>query len=756
MDKQRYVGNPDIKNVDGFDKVTGRARYIGDMKFPGMLYAKVLRSSIPHARIKKLDIKPALAVPGVCAAITYADFKDNGNFGWPVRDAFILAYHKARYVGDPIAVIAAENLEAAQAGVEAVVLELEPLPVLTSPKLALDPSSPIIPEYPPLMKANLCAEHIVRYGNPQSLFANCALTFQAEYDMPHQEHAYMETEGAIAIPEVDGSVTVYANNQSPFINREYIASVLDLPIRSVRVIQPFVGGSFGGKDDTVYQTSAQVARLALITGRPVRLIFTRSESIIASYKRQAMQVNISVCADALGNLQGAEINLLADSGAYASMTPMSSWRATMHAAGAYRYKAVHVNTQAVYTNNGYSGAFRGFGNTLATAAIEIAIDECAEQWGFDPLAFRLQNCLRNDDRTMTGDLLAIEVGLPACLEWVRDASDWHKKRGIYAHQEDGSRYRNGIGVASYFHGSALGAEGKDAATSTIAIENDGSFTITSGLTDYGQGSRTVFSVIAAEIMGIELDRIHILRPDTHTAIDSGPTVASRASIVGGNSIRVAAQKIKQTLQYAAANLIGCMPQQLIQNGEAFIGPDENPVSLDSVIKHAREMGVQLSAEGYWQVPEIEWDFEKGTGKPYFSYVFGAQVAEVQVDLHTGKIQVTAIWAAHDAGTILYPSGAMGQMYGGIAQGIGLALTEDFPFINGIPQNVDLAHYRLPRSTDVPDIHATFIQTHHRDGPFGAKNLAEPVMIGTAPAIANAVYHASGIRVRKLPIRLPKK
>lgn len=751
MAELKHIGKQETQNVDGLARAMGEARYVGDIHIPGMLHAKVLRSPLPHARIIRLDVTPALAVPGVRAAITHADFVGHGNFGWPIKDAYALAYERVRYVGEAVAAVAAETEAAARAGIAAIILELEPLPVVDDMHRALAPDAPLIPQTSPTGQGNLCAVSILRNGDPDPILATCPIILDAHYHTPHQEHAYLETEGALAIPEPDGGLTLYANNQSPFINRDIVADLTGLPPERVRVIQPPIGGTFGGKDDVLYQTSAQVAKLALLTGRPVRLIFERTESMLASYKRQAMDIHLRLGADAQGYLQAARAEILADSGAYASMTPMASWRATMHAAGAYRYRAVHVDTQVVYTNNGYAGAFRGFGNAAATAAVEIAIDELAHQLERDPLDFRLQNCLRTGDRTMTGDTVEHEVGLTACLEWVRERADWDRKRAAYAAQPPDAPLRRGIGVAAYFHGSGLGGEGLDFAVSTISIEPDYSITLTSGLTDFGQGSRTVFTLVAAETLGVAPARIHILRPDTHTARDSGPTVASRSSIIGGNAVALAAQKLLHWLNLAAADALHCAPEQLLRDGEAFIGPSEEPLPFEKVVDHARAMGLQLSAEARWQMPEIHWNFKTGTGKPYFGYVFGAQIAEVEVNLKTGKVRVTGIWAAHDGGRILYPRGAMGQLYGGIVQGIGLALMEDYRFVNAIPQNTNLTTYRIPRATDVPDIEGTFIQTRDGLGPFGAKNLAEPVMIGTAPAIVNAVFHATGIRIRRLPI-----
>jgi CO/xanthine dehydrogenase Mo-binding subunit len=747
----QHVGNPDAQQVDGLEKVLGTARYVGDLRLPGMLYACLLSSPLPHARIARLDVAPALAIPGVTAAITSADFIEHGYFGWPVKDAFILAYQKVRYVGDPIAVVAAESEEIAEAGVAAILLELEPLPVVSDPGLALVEGAPLVPLQAPLGEGNLCARHIVRNGQPEPLLAECAHLLEQTYQFAHQEHACIETEGVLAIPEPGGGVTIFANNQSPHINQENAAAVLGLPPEAVRIIQPPVGGSFGGKDDHVYQFTAQAARLALITGRPVRLVLDRAQSFLVSYKREAASIRLRIGMDAHGALRAAEGHLLCDSGAYASMTPLSTWRACMHLVGAYRYAAAVVEGQAAYTNNGYSGAFRGFGNTHAAAASELAIDELAGMIAMDPLEFRLKNCLRTGDRAFTGNRLEHTVGLEACLRWVQERSGWIAKRAEYTASNRTSAVACGLGVACYFHGSGLGGEGLDYARSTIKIERDHSITLQSGLTDYGQGSRTVFTLIAAEALGVSPSRIHMLRPDTQTAPETGPTVASRASIVGGNVTRSAAEKLNHLLRLAAAQAMDCQVDQVVRDGELFVGPKEEPLSLDEVIEHAFRLGLQLSAQGYWQLPRIHWDFEAGSGIPYFTYSYGAQVAEVEVARATGKVKVTRVWAAHDGGVIVFPQGARGQLIGGVAQGLGFALTEGFDFVGGYPQKRNLKEYHIPTSLDMPEVECTFIETPFPAGPYGAKNLAEPVMLATAPAIANAVFHAVGVRCRRLPI-----
>jgi len=762
MSELKYIGKP-ARRVDALEKVTGKAKYIADYRLPGMLYARCLRSELPHARIARLDVSPALAVPGVRAVITSDDFFEHGIFGFPVKDEYMLAYQKVRYVGEAIAAVAADTPEAALAGVQAIICELEPLPGVFDPEHALDPDAPQVgPDRPDGKHPNFLDTMIVRKGDPLAELAQCPVTIDQHYSVSPQEHAYIEPEGALAVPTREGGVVVYAPNQSPFVNHGNLAMVLDLPHNLVRVVQPQVGGSFGGKDDLIYQTSAQVAKLALVTGKPVRMTFSREESIIASYKRDSMRMHIRLGADRDGTLRACKFEGLMDSGAYASESSFTAWRASIHAMGAYKYNACDVDITCVYTNNGYYGAFRGFGNTEVCVAIEQAIDEMADAVGMDPMDFRLKNCLHVGDETAHGQLLTESVGLVNCIEAVRRDSDWDRKRAEYSriNREGGHRgtaptVRRGIGMAALYHGTSLGAEGLDYAGTTISVEQDYSIDLTSGLTDYGTGSRTVFTLIAAEELGVKPERIHMQRPDTDTAIESGPTVASRATMLGGNATRMAAGNLRQTLDYAAASLLGCELHELIRADESYVGPNEEPVSWERVVDHAREMGLMLSAHGKWTAPEIHWDHDKGRGTPYMAYHFGAQVAEVEVDLRTGSVQLVGFWAAHDIGKVIFPQGAYGQLYGGIAQGLGYALMEQITYADGYPQETNFESYLIPTAVDVPEIQGQFVEAPFSKGPYGAKNIAEPSMVPTAPAILNAIAHATGRRVRDLPANLER-
>ena len=426
--------------------------------------------------------------------------------------------------------------------------------------------------------------------------------------------------------------------------------------------------------------------------------------------------------------------------------------------GPYRYEACHVDTAVAYTNNGYAGAFRGFGNAEVCAGIEQAVDDLACRLGIDPLEFRLRNCLRPGDVTPHGQRLGDDVALAECLEEVRRLSDWERKWQAYAAgaiapgmEGRGDGLRRGIGVAAVFHGMSLGAEGADFAVASIGVDDDGQgITLTSGLTDYGTGSRTVYTLIAAETLGLRPERIHMPRPDTDISIASGPTVASRATVLGGNATIAAAMRLDSLLTRAAADLLGCHEAQVLREGERYIGPAEEPATFEQVAAHARQLGLQLSARGRWDAPENHWSFESGQGKPYFAYHFGAQVAEVTVDPGTGKVTVCGLWAAHNTGKVIFPQGAYGQLYGGMTQGLGYALMERVDYDQGYMQAVNFDEYLIPTSLDVPEIGASFVERPFAAGPYGAKNIGEPGMVPTAPAILNAIFQATGRRIHDLP------
>ena len=508
----------------------------------------------------------------------------------------------------------------------------------------------------------------MRQADPLAEIEQCAVKLDQRYSVGPQEHAYIEPEGALAVPTREGGVLVYAPNQSPFVNFGVLAMVLDLPHNLVRVIQPPVGGSFGGKDDQIYQMSAQVAKLALVTGKPVRMVYSREESLISSYKRDPMHIRIRLGADRDGTLHACKFEGLMDSGAYASESTFTAWRGSIHAMGAYRYNACAVDIQCVYTNNGYYGAFRGFGNTEVCSGIEQAIDEMAYAVSMDPMDFRLKNCLRVGDKTAHGQLLTESVGLPDCIQTARRLSDWDRKRREYMHQT--GDVRRGIGVAALYHGTSLGAEGSDYASSTIAVEQNYSVDLTSGLTDYGTGSRTVFTLIAAEGLGVS--RI--------VSTCSGPTRIPRSNLArrlpaarpcwAATGTRRGGQPAADP-RLCRGRPAGLRTTSTRSQRRSLRRPRRGAGCVGEGCGSRPRDGTGAVGHGKWTAPKIEWDHHHGTGTPYMAYHFAAQVAEVEVDMRTGNVQVVGFWAVHDPGKVIFPQGAYGQVYGGIAQGLGM-------------------------------------------------------------------------------------
>lgn len=373
----------------------------------------------------------------------------------------------------------------------------------------------------------------------------------------------------------------------------------------------------------------------------------------------------------------------------------------------------------------------------------------------DPFDFRLKNCVELGDTLPFGQKLESSVGLKDCLLRVRELSDWDRKRAEYSRQPAELERRRGIGVSSLFHGISLGAEGLDFAEHTIRLAEDNRFEILTGLTDYGQGARTVFTLIAAEVLDLPTDRFRWMPCDTDIVHECGPTVASRSSILGGNATRLAALRLLTQIHEAAAMMLRCQVPHIHQQGESFQTPDGKQVSLDNIIAFAREHHLPLSAKARWEMPRIHWSFSKGRGIPYVAYHFGAQVAEVEVDVRTGVTRVEHIYAVHDVGKVIYPQGIRGQIIGGISQGLGYALMERVDFHKGHIQNLNFDTYLIPTAADMPRVTVDFVESELPFGPFGAKNTAEPSMVPTAPAILNAIFHATGKRIRHLPANLER-
>jgi len=746
--------NKSIKRVDAYEKVTGKAKFAADLFFPNMLYGKVLRSKYPHARIVKIDIEKALAYPGVEAIITAGDIPNN-EFGVIIQNQQVLARKEVLYIGDGIAVVAAETKETAAKAIELIDVEYKELPGIFDPEEAEKKDAPLVHSE---LENNQVVHHRLRKGDTEKGFAQAEVILEKEYSTQFVEHGYIEPESLVAVPhEHNTLVTIYGSIQNPFSCRNAVASVLKVSLNKVRVIQNHMGGSFGGKDEVMSSIAARAALLALRTDRPVKMVNTRDESILESYKRHPYKMKYKVGATKEGKLVAMEIKCLADSGAYACQTPFVTWRSVVQATGPYELPNVKTDTYGYYTNNVYTGAMRGYGSPQIIFAQESLMDELAEELKISPIDIRLKNIYHNNSITASGQKLDNhQVSLEEVINKAVEASNYKEKYREYSKPQSGDKKR-GIGMAVSFRGCSLGAEATDAAGAIVAIQRDGSILISCGLAENGQGLKTVFTQIAAEELGVGIKRINYMEIDTSVSPESGPTVASRSTLLGGNAVKNATHQLKENLTEMIAAGFKVRVDDIVFKNENLYDKDKNRkiISFDEAISLANQEGIFLSAYGWYKAPDISWDEEIGQGRPYFTYVYGCQIAEVEVDIATGQIKVLKMTAAHDVGRAINPACLKGQIYGGVMMGLGYGIMEEVETVNGYIKNTNFDEYLIPTVKDMPEINPLIVENPDPYGPYGAKSIGEPTLELGAPAIANAVAHATGKRIRQLPLNLER-
>ncbi len=721
-----------------------------------MLFARMLRARLPHARILRVDTRQAERAPGVAAVVTHADVPGARAFGPVHQDMPVFAFAKTRYLGDGVAMVVAETDLAAERALPLVLVEYEELPAVFDPEEAVSKGAPIVHDGFP---DNIANHHAVRKGDVEAGFRASDIVLVREYRTQFVEHAYIEPEAAVAVPNPsEGSVTVYGSIQNPFTARRVVAQVLGVSLNRVRVIQCAMGGSFGGKDDAMSCMCARAAVAAMKTGRPVRIVNTREESIVESYKRHPYVMRYKVGATRDGKLQAMEIHILADAGAYASMTPFVTWRSAVQAAGPYEISNVKTDVYGVFTNNTYTGAMRGFGSPQIIFAHESLMDELAAELGVDPLDLRTRNGFREGSVTASGQVLdGHRVSLAEVMERAADAIGYREKRKALPGDAKTGPIVRGVGLAASYRGVSLGAEGVDATGAIVSVQQDGSVYLYAGLAENGQGLRTVFSQIAAEELGCSLEDVVFMDTDTSLVPDGGPTVASRSTTMGGNAVRDAARKVRETLVGVAAEMLGAPCETIVSSGGemSVAGECGRSVGFGEVAREAYGRGELLAAFGWYRAPKVSWDEETGQGKAYFTYVYGCQAAEVEVDTETGKVRVLRVAAAHDVGRAINPATVEGQIYGGVAMGTGYGTLEEVEIVRGVTKTRNFDEYLIATSMDVPEVVPIVVENPDSYGPYGAKTIGEPTCELLAPAIANAVCHATGKRVRELPLDLER-
>jgi xanthine dehydrogenase molybdenum-binding subunit len=750
------VGRP-VPRPDARAKVTGQATYAADLYFEGMLHVKVLRSKYPHARILGVDTSKAKTLPGVVAALTAEDVPGAKNHGVVRPDWPVLAYDKVRYVGDAIALVAAETEEIAVQALELIQVDYEPLPVVTSPQQALASNAPLVHDGGNLLK------HIqVRKGDAEKGFAEADVIVEREYRTPSLDHVFLEPEAGVAMMDEEGKITVYVGSQIPFDDRRQIAASLAIPQEKVRVKATQVGGAFGGKEDISVQI--HVALLAQATGRPVKLVFTREESMIVHPKRHATTIRLRTGATRDGQLTAVQAEIYGDAGAYASLSEHVMTRTATHAAGPYDVPNVEIDCYAAYTNNVPAGAFRGFGVPQAAFAMESQMDILAEQLGLSPFEIRRKNALRVGATTATGQVLRESVGLLETINRVEEEIEKRETSNVKCETSKiGNRQskienrRRGWGVACAYKNVGLGGGAPDCAGAEVELTDDGGqlrwhAIVRAGAAEVGQGLVGVLAQVAAEELGLPYDLIEVVVADTEKTLDGGATTASRQSFVTGNAVRLAAQRVREAVAQAASEELGAPPDRLVfKDGHIHAG--EKSISLVEAIALAKEERREVRASVVYQPPRTVPLGE--VGDTHFAYGYATQAALVEVDINTGQVEVLKVIAAHDVGRALNPLGVAGQIEGGVVMGIGIALQEEFVMAGGIPKTTSLAKYRIPSIERTPEIVPIIVEDKASEGPYGAKGIGEIPSIPTAPAIINAIYNATGVRLYSLPAT-PKK
>lgn len=749
-----------VKRVDAYEKVTGKAIYGDDIKLVDMLHAAIRYTDIPVGKITNIDYSEAEKIPGVVKIALFKDILGQTRLG-PIRsDQYAIVEDEVFFSGDVIAVVAAETKESALKAADLIHVEYEPIEGIFDPREAIKPEARLIhPEY----KSNVVLHYPLRKGNIEKGFNESDHVIERDYSTGFHEHAYIEPETVTAIPDPSSKgYKIYGSIQNPFTTRKVVALFMDLNMNQINIFGSTLGGSFGGKDDIINYMACRCALLSKLTGKPVKLTYTRENSLKESYKRHPYYMKYKVGFNNDGKLKAMKINIIADSGAYSSQTFFVTWRSVVQATGPYRIENVETDIRGVYTNNTYTAAFRGFGSPQVIFAQESLMDEIAEICGISAREIRKLNGFKQGSKTASGQILNKHtVSLDEVIDKALLKADYNKKLEEYKKlNEQNGRYKYGIGFSCSYRGCALGAEGTDATSAIVSVQADGSIYVLAGLNENGQGMRTTFSQVTAEVLGTDLEKIVFLEPQTATITDGGPTVASRGTIMGGNAVIIAAEKVKKRIfNVIKKDLQVDDIEETIWKDGTISRKDQvqniNPIKFEDAAEKAYWAGENLSAYGWYNAPEVSWDEETGQGNAYFTYVYGSHVADIKIDTSTGKIEVKNITAAHDVGKVLNKLGAQGQIYGGVTQGFGYAVIEDYNIQDGIVKSDNLDNYLIPTIKDIGNIDPILIENEDIDGPFGAKSLGEPTLELTSAAINNALKFATGKQSYELPLTLEK-
>ena len=747
----RYVGKP-VSRLDGLEKVTGQAVYSVDIVVPGMLYGATLRSPLPHARIMEMDISEVGNVPGVRAVVTGRDFPFT--FGTVIQDQPFLAMDKVRYVGEPVVAVAAETEAVAQEALEKIKVKYEELPAVFDPREAAARGAPLI--HDDLEKyvrsdceiipgTNTCTLNAYSLGNVETGFRNSDEIFEDDFYVHAVAHSPMETHAAVAqySPNSEEFI-IWSSTDRPYRLARDFANGLSIPLSKVRFISNYSGGGFGGKGGMIAEAVA-VALARFTRGRPVKVVFSREEELTASHTRHASFIRLKTGVKRDGTLMARKADITWDNGAYAASGPSVAKRGALTVFGPYRTPHIELVSRLVYTNKETGGAYRGFGTTQVTWACEVQMDIIAGRIGVDPLEIRFRNGYREGDFYINGQTLH-SVGFRETLERASREIGWGEKKA----GKVGTKAR-GKGIAATIKGTNTPTD----SSCFIKVDPDGSIALLSSSVEIGGGQKTVLAQIAADTIGVPLTSISVPNPDTNITPYDHAVASSRTTYHMGNAVRIAGQKVRKKILEMAGEVLKVDPGGLsLSEGKIVKEGAGEQITLKALLaKRFGAKGGGILEEGYF-TPEGSRLLDALPGLKGMSsifWMFAVHAVEVEVDTETGVVKVLKIVAAHDVGKAINPMGCEQQIEGAVIMGVSNTLFEEFKMEKGRILNDTLADYKLASILDIPEIIPILVESHHPEGPFGAKGIGEPAAAPTAPAIANAVFDAIGIRFKDLPI-----
>jgi len=751
MNRHRIIGKP-ILRVDAPLKVTGRAYYVDDLKLPGMLHGKVLRSHVPHALIKEIDTSQTHKIPEVKAVVTGSEFPYR--HGLLIRDEPFLAQGRVRYIGEAVAAVAATTEEAAQKGIELIRVTYEPLPPVFDPFQAIEPGAPLLHEelssYSrsevclPIPNSNICSHFRLRKGDVEKAFKDADYLLENTYSTSFNQHCALEPHAAIALFDPSGRITVWTGNDGPHRCLREIALSMSIPFSNVRIISTFQGGGFGSKGGLRAEAIA-VALASKARNRPVKVTYTREEVFTSTLLRHPVSIRSKVGVMKDGKIVAKKIELFWNTGAYGEKGPWVCRNASMSSSGPYNIPNVWIDGYCIYTNNPISGPMRGFGVPQVAFAYESQMDEIANRMHMDPLELRLKNALEKNDETAWGERI-VSIGLKECLRKAASGIKWgepskEKNRG------------KGIACMQKFTTTLQGVT-----SAIVRCNHDGSLDILTSSMEVGQGVMTVLSQFASEELNVPIDRIRVSSPDTDYTPFDASTTGSRSTYHMGNAVVLACRDIQKQALSMASEFLKLPKKDLRFKDGKVVSKKGHEMPLVELINRyydgARGGGGDLVGRATFHTKSgTGLDAETGRGKrPAAFWMYGAQAVEVEVDPESGKMKILRLSTAHDVGKVINPLSCEQQMEGALAMGIGFALFEKVDVEKGQILNPSLESYKIPTARDLPqEVSIFFVEEPHPEGPYGAKGLAEPATAPTAAAIANALFDATGIRIREVPL-----